>query len=264
MQPPVENFIPFYFGSPSLFGIYHPSAAPSDHAVVLCASMGQEYIRTHRSFRQLASRLARSGLPTLRFDYYGSGDSAGEDEEANIEQWMSDIDSAVREVKQRSGAGRVSLIGLRLGAALEALVAEQHGGFERLVLWEPVINGADYLAELAERHQDRLSYFLADIKLAQPHEYPSELMGFGISKAFIDALSKINLLTLTQKSTQQALIIESQPQPGSQTLQEHLNKLGIPTQYLQVEGPRVWTEDPDKALVPHQVLQTMVNWMEEK
>ena len=49
---------PFFFGESerALFGLYHPpkSATVRELGVVLCYPMGQEYMRAHRAFRQLA------------------------------------------------------------------------------------------------------------------------------------------------------------------------------------------------------------------
>ena len=70
----------FFFGNPGspLYGSYEsPSASVRrDCGIVLCYPLMAEYLRSHRAFRQLAVRLAEAGFPVLRFDYFGSGDSA--------------------------------------------------------------------------------------------------------------------------------------------------------------------------------------------
>jgi hypothetical protein len=53
-------------------------------AVLLCNPFGQEAIRCHRAFRLLSARLASSGIPSLRFDYFGTGDSPGNDGEGDL------------------------------------------------------------------------------------------------------------------------------------------------------------------------------------
>ena len=88
---------PFYFGSAerSLFGLYTPSRGRShrDLGALLCYPMGAEYMRAHRAFRQLGTLLNRQGFHVLRFDYFGTGDSAGEGTEATVEQWLEDVDA---------------------------------------------------------------------------------------------------------------------------------------------------------------------------
>ena len=111
---------PLFFGSGArrLFGIYEPgrSGSRTSRAAVLCNPWGQEYIRAHRSMRQLAKMLTASGRDTFRFDYYGTGDSAGDMVDADLAGWENDIGSAIDEVKDTSGSPRVALLGLRLAA----------------------------------------------------------------------------------------------------------------------------------------------------
>ena len=72
---------PLYFGpdSDSLFGWYHQPkiATQSPTGLLICPPIGHEYVHSHRSLRHLADHLATAGFPTFRFDYHGSGDSGG-------------------------------------------------------------------------------------------------------------------------------------------------------------------------------------------
>jgi len=259
-----EDMKPFYFGEDqSLFGLYHAPQPGQDRdtAVLLCASMGQDYIRAHRANRQLAVRLARAGFPVMRFDYYASGDSAGEDSEVSITRWQADISTAIAELKRRSGVSKVSLIGMRLGATLAALVGAQRGDTPRLVAWEPLVNGNEFVKELIERHEERLRYFLTKPAAEAEHQKRTELLGFAVTELLFNELRQIDLLALRQKPSQNILVIESEALPQTAKFQSHLESLGAKSQYQLVEGPRIWTEDPDKALVPQQVLQAIMNWI---
>lgn len=72
--------------------------------MVFCHPLGDEYIRFHRAYRQLAVRLSQVGFPVLRFDLYGCGDSSGDSAEITVQQWLTDIATAVAEIR-RSGGG---------------------------------------------------------------------------------------------------------------------------------------------------------------
>src|SRR5687768_16729988 len=113
---------PFYFGSSQrpLYGVYHPSKGRTARpvGVVLCYPLGQEYMRAHRAFRQLATLLTKNGFPVLRFDYAGTGDSAGDGSAGSVATWVEDIGAAIDELKDTAGVSRVSLVGLRAGGAL--------------------------------------------------------------------------------------------------------------------------------------------------
>ncbi len=140
----------FYFGPGHLFGSITPPLArgtPSA-AVVLCYPFGQEYMRAHRAYRQLATLISRMAGPVLRFDYFGTGDSPGEGEEVTLQRWVEDTGVAIDEVRQRSGLDRVRMAGLRLGAVAAALASEGRDDVERMVLWDPVIRGRAFLDEL--------------------------------------------------------------------------------------------------------------------
>lgn len=111
----------------------------------MCASIGYEGLCAHQSWRVLADRLAAAGLPTLRFDYPGEGDSLGDPADpAIVDAWREQIRLAVRWMREVIGVREVALVGLRLGATLAAEV----GGVERLAQIAPVVKGSSYLREL--------------------------------------------------------------------------------------------------------------------
>jgi pimeloyl-ACP methyl ester carboxylesterase len=172
-----EGIEPFYFGAADtqLFGACHlpPSERRRACGVVLCAPMGEEYIRFHRALRQLSDRLVRVGFPVLRFDFYGCGDSGGDGEAGRLQQWRTDIVRAIDELRRRSGAARVGLIGLRLGGSLAAEVSATRDDVVALVLWDAVVKGSDYLDELAALHRDMLRY--AHVR-AHPQAVQSEIL----------------------------------------------------------------------------------------
>ena len=135
---------PLYLGTRErrLFAVYEPAATKDrrTRAAVLCHPWGAEYVYAHRTLRQLAVKLSASGFHTLRFDYFGTGDSGGEDSEANPAEAESDVESAIEGIQDMVGVTRVALIGLRLGATLAARTAmRRKENVEALVLWDPVV-----------------------------------------------------------------------------------------------------------------------------
>jgi pimeloyl-ACP methyl ester carboxylesterase/acyl carrier protein len=256
---------PFYFGvsNKHLFGCYHaPQSGPArDCAVALCYPMGAEYIRSHRAYHQLATHLARAGFPVLRFDFLGCGDSAGEAEEGGLSQWLSDIATAIGEVKERSGLQQICLIGLRLGASLALLSGAEREDVTGVVLWEPIINGKAYLAELAAQHQEALWHFPVQLKYCEIAEQPKELMGFPLTAAMLADFEKLDCLTIRQRPAKRALIVEGQEEGMAESLEAHLHSSDTQVTYRYVPSFKIWTENPDKGLVPHQTLQVIVSWI---
>ncbi len=141
---------PFYFsrGPAQLFGVLHEPSGATRLPFVFCHPFAEEKLWAHRVFVSFARELAGRGHPVLRFDLFGNGDSGGRFNESSIESAIEDIESAVALAKQRTGAERVGLLGLRLGASLAFHVAARRSDVESLVLWSPIVDGSRYLQEL--------------------------------------------------------------------------------------------------------------------
>lgn len=266
MNTITDDFEPFYFGKPNkqLFGNYHRPASTAqfkDGVVVLCYPLGDEYVQSHRTYRQLATRLARVGLPTLRFDFYGCGNSAGEDIDATLDQWLDDIHTAIELARERSGAQQVYLVGLRFGSALAALAADRYGDIARLVLWETVSSGSGYWEDITDWHDHLVRMFLSAPDQVVNDANAVERVGFVFSRSMIDDLHNIDLTTLTHKPANQVLIMERAEEAAVQAVGAHFEKLGSSVEYQYRTSPIIWREDPDKALVPFQVVQAIVDWL---
>lgn len=124
-----------------------PASGRVRAGVVLCPPMGEESRACHRTFRRLAEELARAGFAVLRFDYDGTGDSAGtRDDPDRVDAWLISIETARRYLLDL-GVAQVSAVGLRLGATLAACQGVAGGGFDSLVLWDPCASGRTFLRE---------------------------------------------------------------------------------------------------------------------
>jgi pimeloyl-ACP methyl ester carboxylesterase len=133
---------PFYFGTRRrrLFGVYDPAhkIGKAARAAVICHPWGNEQIHAYRTLRQLASRLSQDGFHVLRFDYYGTGDSAGDTGDNDFAGSRSDVETAMAELRDMTGVARLTLVGLRLGACLAAVAcAGRTEEIDALVLWDP-------------------------------------------------------------------------------------------------------------------------------
>lgn len=199
----------FHFGPrQSLFGALHGAPrATTERAVLICSPPGQDYIRAHFILQRLARQLAVAGIPVLRFDYFGCRDSLGEGREATCSRWQADIVSAHEELKRRSNATRITAIGVRLGATLLSRVA---AGLDlaKVIMWDPVLRGAEHYAELAETHR---RYLRASSLL--PFQLPSwrhgdshELLGSTYSRA---ALRELKAMVLELPRTETTLRFET-------------------------------------------------------
>ena len=141
---------PTWFGPDTapLFGVVHvPAGGSSRGGVVLCPPLGKEHVDTYRGLRVLGQRLAAIGIAVVRFDYLGTGDSAGDQAaDSAVADYLASIRRA-GDYLRACGAESVSLVGLRAGALLSATAAAADPHPANLVLWDPVTDGRRYLRE---------------------------------------------------------------------------------------------------------------------
>jgi pimeloyl-ACP methyl ester carboxylesterase len=207
-------------------------------------------------------QLAGAGFPVLRFDYGGTGDSAGEAADADLVGWRDDIRRAADALRERAGVELVCLAGLRLGASLALQLASERHDVAALILWEPIVSGAGYLAELGQQHRELLwRYFDNADRFAA--SAASEYLGFPVGAQLRSQLERLDLLTLPPARADQLLIVESVASPAVAQLRERLGEAGRAVDYRQIASFATWREDVDKGLVPEPVLRGIAAWAAE-
>ena len=140
-----------WFGPESrpLYGwVSRPAGGVARGGAILCPPMGEEGRAAHRTFRRLAEELAEAGIVALRFDYDGTGDSAGlQDDPDRVPAWQASIEAA-RQYLLDLGAPTVAAVGMRLGATLAAAPGRRPSSpFSSLVCWDPCLSGRTFLRE---------------------------------------------------------------------------------------------------------------------
>lgn len=257
---------PLLFGSAAapLYGMYHPpEAAPKDMGVVLCYPFGQEYMRAHRAYRQLSLLLAKKGFHVLRFDYRGTGDSSGDIDDVSVDDWITDVRSAVSELKELSDVSRMSVVGLRLGALVAALACEQGDGTDQLIVWDPVVSGQQYvdelLAEIAAEVPDSYS----------PHSGNRELAGgtlhyngFVMPASLRNALGQLSLDAILPASVDRVLQLVSHEEPRFFRLRDAW-RAHPSFRYQYTPGPHDWNfvDAFGGILLPQPLIQAIVAWL---
>lgn len=92
-------------------------------------------------YTRLASGLAEAGIPSLRFDIRGHGESEGRQEDLTISGILNDIRSAVEHVSSETGSRQANLIGASFGGGISAYYASRYPEqVSRLVLINPLLN----------------------------------------------------------------------------------------------------------------------------
>jgi len=262
---------PIFFGpnERSCAGWLHRTAKASRSGVVICSPLGYEAICAHRSVRRFAEAFAEAGAPTLRFDYDGTGDSAGDDTDAGrLLAWERSTQAAVRALRELCGVERVWLVGIRLGALIATLAATNDPTIAGLIAIAPVVTGRTYLRELVARQMTlELEAPPPSKGLSAPREGDQEALGFAITAETRSSLMEINLAKRKDKLGQayaqpfEMLVLDRDDLPGADKWVEHLLVQGTKVETRRVPGYPEMMLDPHKAIVPEQMVSEARAWL---
>ena len=203
---------PFHFGTDkkNLLGLYHPPGALSkDRGVVICPPIMGEYMRSHSCLRNVAIELSSRGFHVLRFDYSGTGDSGGDIADARLKQWIDEVLTAANELRSIGGITNISLVGVRLGAVLAMHAAGQSGEIGRIVAWDPIESGNQYVDGLLDTYSRLISSheFLPDPESQLANEY---LTGYSLERRFLDQLRNLSATELASPIADSLVVLQTE------------------------------------------------------
>lgn len=230
-----------------------PAAVPASGIVIL-APVGYAYWCSHRTLRAIAERLAARGHAVLRFDYDGTGDSAGDQwEQDRVPTWRANVRAAVEELRQR-GCRQITLVGARLGATF-ALLDGPELGADRVVAWAPIGSGRRYVKELK-----LLSTPVP--KADDPLEPAGTVVAAGtvFSAETLTALGALTLAELTDAAAR-TLVVDD-PGGSAQAVVDRLASLGGEAEHVTLGGGELALETPPEfAAVPAEIVEAIIGWI---
>ena len=143
-----------FISRPGAGDIYAALTVPLDvdpaQLVLCCQPPFDEHSRAYPVMREFARRLLARGIGMLRFDYFGSGDSAGQSDEFSMHSAIADTSFLLSWLAARFPATRIVPMGVRLGGRflLDALAAQSGAIAARVtkpILWDPVLDARDFI-----------------------------------------------------------------------------------------------------------------------
>jgi len=256
---------PLVFGpneSP-LFGMFTmpPPRIAVDRGVVICAALGYENVIYHRQLAILARRLAADGRPTLRFDWPGTGDSAGDDRQGGlVEAYIDAVGTAMQALREHTNVAEVDVMGLRIGGTFAAAAAARGDITANVVLWAPFTTGTAYMRETRAFH--RLSVKAAHRAELRDELEGEEASGFLLARSTIDGLKRLDLLTTEfANRSPERVLLSGRDKPPDERLVAHLREAGLAVDAKVFGGLREvalgWTERP----VPLAAFDAIANWL---
>ena len=222
---------PLYFGPTTrpLFGWLHVPAHWRGARVVLCAPLGYEGLFAHPSLRVLAERLATEAhAVVLRFDYDGTGDSAGSDEDPErVAAWLASVDAAIDELTRRApSSGPTLLVGLRAGGLLGAIVAARRHDVQGLALWATVTSGRAFARE--QRAFSLLSHVNSAVPGGSDLDWGPggfEANGYVFRDDTVKALGMLDLGSLDRPPASRILVLDRAESPAVLPMLEQWTRL---------------------------------------
>jgi exosortase A-associated hydrolase 1 len=134
-----------------LVGVIHHSRPGAKIGLVLVVGGPQYRVGSHRQFLSVARSLAQTGIPVLRFDYRGMGDSEGE------QRTFEDIDQDIRAAIDRLARSypdlqEIALWGLCDAASASVFFGRHDSRVKRLVLLNPWVRSDQSFARAHLQH----------------------------------------------------------------------------------------------------------------
>lgn len=193
-------------------------------------------------FVKCARALAKAGIASLRFDFYGSGESEGEFREVTLDGEIADARAAIEFFRRwvTIDPARTGLLGMSMGGAVAACVAAPTR-VQALVLWSALAHPA-HLRALAE---------IKTVPVAGSDD-DRDYSGHLVSQRFLHDIEKVEPLKSIARFKQPTLIIHPEED-------EHL-PLSHPEDYFQAAG----SVTKEKVIIPgadHTL--TSVEWERE-
>jgi hypothetical protein len=192
----------------------------------------------------------------LRFDYYGSGDSAGDSGEVDWNQCIADTVTATDELRMRSGCGPIIAFGARLGGNV-AIAAATRAHFAGLVLWDPVVDVAAHVARL-DAMQNALQHDTRRFLKPRPASaVANQWLGFSVGEQL-----RRQLLELRTASPSIPTLVLDSPHPAGSPGWDASAIQGMKT----VSLPATPWDDPERlelAILSHELIQAVNSHLRE-
>lgn len=225
--------------------LHRPRGRGRHPAVVFLHGFTATSTESHRLFVEAARHLAGLGFASLRFDFRGSGNSAGSFAGVTISSEVADARAALRWLRRQPGidSARTAVVGMSLGGLVAAHVLAGDRLLQAGVLWNPV----------AFPKERRDTWMTLDHLRQLKKRGVIDWGGWPIGRGLYRELGTCKPIARLVQATCPVRIIQSgddqtTPPAGAQAYADAMRKAGRPCDLQLVEGAdhtfraRHWTE----------------------
>lgn len=239
--------IPLMFGPEARrkYGVFQPAIGKGSkgRGVVICDGLFDEAVCAHRALRFAAGSMAEARWSSLRFDYFGTGDSSGDTGDFTLAGALADAHDAVDELKASAGLASVYLLGLRLGGALAAQVAATRDDVRGLLLWDPLMEGEEVLGRYG---------------ISGPADESAMIEGFSLSPGLQDELRGLSVERTLAAYAGPLLMICTAANDGHRRLAAGHSHID----FREIEAPEAWSNTALGGMrpIPSAVVNELREW----
>lgn len=240
--------------------VFHPAndCKLRKTGIIICNPIGQEYIRFYKAISLLSTELSMEGYSTFRFDYFGTGDSYGDNEDLTIESGLNDLKNVIKEMREGGGIQGICLVGIRFGTILSLLAASEPE-IIALVLWNPLFSGKAMFDDLVSQNNKFISSSFCRVNPKVKHEY----YGFSYSPDFITGLKNFHFKNVFPSNLKNVLVLaDSDEKVAAELCVSNYVKLRT----IVNQTHKFWTKEKDessKSMVPIVEIKEIVNWLND-
>jgi dienelactone hydrolase len=249
-----------------VFSMWHvaPTARTTGRAALLLPPWGWHEVASYRARREWADDLAAAGVPTLRLDLPGTGDSAGSAGDPDrFGAWVDAVRAAAGWVRAQPGVERLGVIGLGLGGHAALRAVDAGAAIDDLVLWSVPDRGRRVVREQRAFAGMQGARYSLD-GAVEPRLLPDgwlEVNGFVLSAETIAALDTSAVAELALGGIGRALVLDADGIPADSGLETALRAAGVDVTMGAGPGWAAMTGHPERSDTPAEVLGRVRSWL---
>lgn len=254
----------FSSGNYSLLGhLESPRQNGGRVGVLIVPPFGWEDVCSYRPLRSMAQSFASSGIPTLRYDLPGTGDSSGDANDPDLfESWIQSVGHAAAELRNTAEVEDVAVVGIHLGAMLAMAAAARGADLRHLVLWGPAARGRTILRELRAFANMERGDCLSERDAPPQPMAGFETGGFLIAPETLRSLDELDLSALPWRWRGRILLLSRDDLPHDARLMDALRTVpGAIIESATGCGYSAMTASPQDSVFPGQTSQLIAGFL---